>query len=380
MKILLAFFDMVRVDHLKLYNSNAPQETAFDKLFRKIGGTLFNRCYTPAPDTPRSLACLQTGYLPFKNGCDTRIKWPKFFIKDNVSTIFDNAVSRGYNVNLCIRKPTVLTGEFKYKESDKITLSYTFDEFLTKAQFSENSLSYIGNVDPHIVVGEYGGSDYGLNKVSEVVDLYFKKYMTIDFLNQFDVVIFFSDHGLKTTKEKYTQKSKLDLLLDGRTKLLMFYHAKGDKEVRIDDRLCSMVDLYSTIEQLTGGTDMRDGFSMLQPPQRKMLHIEDHTDFSVSPEVMVKQWRVVSDKLDIRTDLNETIDENGRPADLNLILPYLKEVSPKIADLQKQYEIWEFYKKLCMPAPKYFVGEKRPSHLKTMFFKVLANLYYKFKY
>lgn len=95
---------------------------------------------------------------------------------------------------------------------------------------------------------------------------------------------------------------------------------------------------------------------------------------------MVKQWRVISDKLDIRTDLNETIDENGRPADLNLILPYLKEVSPKIADLQKQYEIWEFYKKLCMPAPKYFVGEKRPSHLKTMFFKVLANLYYKFKY
>ena len=55
----------------------------------------------------------------------------------------------------------------------------------------------------------------------------------------------------------------------------MFYHAKGDKEVRIDDRLCSMVDLYSTIEQLTGGTDMRDGFSMLQPPLRKMLHIED---------------------------------------------------------------------------------------------------------
>ena len=45
----------------------------------------------------------------------------------------------------------------------------------------------------------------------------------------------------------------------------------------------------------------------------------------MSPEVMVKQWRVISDKLDIRTDLNETIDENGRPADLNLILPYLKE-------------------------------------------------------
>lgn len=89
MKILLAFFDMIRVDHIQMYNPQA-EKTVFDTMFQKIGGTLFSKCYTPAPDTPRSLACLWSGYVPSNNGCDTRIKWPHFFMKEGISTIFDN--------------------------------------------------------------------------------------------------------------------------------------------------------------------------------------------------------------------------------------------------------------------------------------------------
>jgi hypothetical protein len=162
-----------------------------------------------------------------------------------------------------------------------------------------------------------------------------------------------------TLKERVTSKDKLDLLNDGRTNLLMFCHKKGDTTVKIDDRLCTNIDLYATIEKLTGGNDLRDGFSLLDTPQREALHIEDHTDFSVSPEVMIKQWRVITNEIDLRTDIYRTIDKNGASCDFNVILPYLKEVSPKILDLQKEYRVWEHYKALCLPQKQYWAGADR---------------------
>lgn len=94
MKILIVFIDMVRVDHLNTYNPRA-KESLLDKRIRRLGGVLFTRCYTPGPDTPRSIACMQTGLYPYFNGCDTRIRWPKFFIKDDITTIWDHISELG---------------------------------------------------------------------------------------------------------------------------------------------------------------------------------------------------------------------------------------------------------------------------------------------
>ena len=71
---------MIRVDHLSLYNDNM-EKTSLDLFFENLGGTILTNCYTPAPDTPRSIACLQSGLLPYLNGCDSRVKWPRYFMK-----------------------------------------------------------------------------------------------------------------------------------------------------------------------------------------------------------------------------------------------------------------------------------------------------------
>jgi len=84
MKVLLVFIDMMRTDLLSVYNQNVKDKTSFDLLLEKIGGCIYTNCYTPAPDTPRSLACLQTGLHPYFNGCNTRIKWPKYYVKEEV--------------------------------------------------------------------------------------------------------------------------------------------------------------------------------------------------------------------------------------------------------------------------------------------------------
>ena len=63
MRILALFLDMIGGEYINICN---PEEksTSFDKLIRDIGGKVYTNCYTPAPDTPRSSACMWTGVYP----------------------------------------------------------------------------------------------------------------------------------------------------------------------------------------------------------------------------------------------------------------------------------------------------------------------------
>lgn len=364
MKILIAFIDMVRVDHLHLYNDHAC-ETLLDKRLQRLGGTLYTRCFTPGPDTPRSLACLQTGLQPYANGCDTRIKWPKFFIKEGISTIWDNAVKRGYNVNLCNNEHEVDTGFFKFKENANIHLCYRPEAFINDMTFDDNSLSFIGTPDMHAAIIDYHASEYGFKKGDQLVDSFFNKFLPDDFISRFDYTFIFSDHGYQTEDESNKMSSKLELLGSGRNQLLMFVHKNNDKGVVKDNRLASLVDLYATIEEIIGGEDKRHGYSFFDKAQRSILHIEDHQDFKVYPEIMIKQWRVISEDFDIRTDIYHTIDNDGHSAELKIIDKYLRENSPKYADYYKQLEVWKAYAVLSgEDNATYYEGSKRKGTFK----------------
>ena len=373
MKILIIFIDMVRVDHLNTCNHDA-KECLIDKRLHQLGGTLYTRCYSPGPDTPRSIACMQTGLYPHFNGCDTRIRWPKFFIKDDITTIWNHASVKGMNVNLCHNRNEVVTGFFKYNEDCSIHLFENPQEFVDHGFFCDDSLSFIGIPDMHTALGDYKASNYAFRKGDEIVNLFFEKYLTGEFLSQFDYTIIFSDHGFQLESEHNKMKSKLELLNDSRNQLLMFIHKKDDTKIIKDDRIASMVDLYTTIEKLIGCSDCRQGYSLLDKPERKTTHVEDHTDFLVYPEIMIKQWRVISDEYDIRTNAKETIIEKGSESDKEKAFDYLQFYSPKYTDYLKQLKVWEYYEKLVSnDNHNYFVGIKRASRRTLLIFK----LYYK---
>ena len=374
MKILVIFIDMVRVDHLNTYNPQV-RESLLDKRLVEMGGTVFTRCYSPGPDTPRSMACMQTGLFPHFNGCDTRIRWPKYFIKDGIDTIWDHAVDRGMKVNLCCNKNETITGFFKAKESDRISYYYSPEEFVNKAYFGEDTLSFIGIPDMHTAISDYRATDYAFSKDDTIVDMCFENYLTEAFVSQFDYTIVFSDHGYQSDHEHNRMKSALELLDDSRNQLLMFIHKRGNKKFNKDNRLASMVDLYATIEHLIGCEDFRQGFSLLESPKRIITHIEDHQDFQVYPEIMIKQWRVITDLYDFRTNIKSTLITKGDDNCKEMAVAYLREYSPKYADYVKQLQVWGYYGTLkSKESDHYFVGVKRTSKWRLLPIKIFSKI------
>lgn len=376
MKILIVFIDMVRVDHLHSYNPSV-KPCLIDERLQKIGGTLFTQCFSPGPDTPRSLACMQSGLYPHFNGCDTRIKWPKFFMREEITTIWDHAAQNGWNVNLCCNENEILTGFFKYTETPQIKLFTSPDGFISKGNFSDDSISFIGIPDMHTAITDYNATDYAFQKGDEIVNLYFEKFITDDFVSKFDKVVVFSDHGCQMVEESKRMQSTLELLDNGRNQLLMLVHQKGNVGITKDGRLASILDLYATLENMIGCSDFRQGYSLLEAPQRTITHVEDHKDFKVYPEVMIKQWRVISDSFDIRTDVTNTVITKGSNSDMEAVSSYLLEYSPHYGEYRKQLKVWESYDTLVreVNSEKYFIGIDRPSKRKLFW----TFVYLKFK-
>lgn len=348
---------MVRVDLLNSYN-NLSEKRPLDDVFNRLGGILLTNCFTPGPDTPRSIACMQTGLLPFFNGCNTRIKWPRYFIKDEISTIFDHAVDKGMDVNLCVEDHYYTTGFFRYKSNSNINKYSTISDFIKNANFSANSLSFIGTPDYHYAMDDYGYSEKGVEEGHRVIGQLFEEYLTDDFINSFDYTFIFSDHGHSLASELPIENS-IDLLKNGRTNILMYYKDREATSLIEDNRLASITDLYATIEDLIGDKDFRDGFSFLKPGQRTKLHIEDHCDFTVTPEVMIKQWRVITTNEDIRTNGYIMIDYQGNNIHNDDIIQYLSKVSPLYVEYIKQLDVWDKYSKLKDKTHSYFAGGTR---------------------
>ena len=71
---------MVRANRLQLCNSDLKAPTLIDTFIEELGGVLFANTFTPAPDTPRSIAAFFTGRDPELNGCDKFSKWPLYYL------------------------------------------------------------------------------------------------------------------------------------------------------------------------------------------------------------------------------------------------------------------------------------------------------------
>ena len=289
MKILLCFLDMLRPDLLGLYGNTLHSEV--DDFFQGLGGTIYQNCYSPGPDTPRSTGCLLTGCYPKNNGCDARVKYPKYFLHEKNLTFLD--VLKENNVNLrfyldAYNREIGFLPEGFYEEEYLKGSDLTIQDYLDKYQVCDNSFTFLYFPDFHNIVMDNGYSaktpKLGLKKVNDILKVLKNKGN----LEQYDYCIFLSDHGYQLKKDLGR-----NLLDSYRSQIFMFVHKNSDRGLIYDKKLRSIMDVAPSIVRLfTNENFSCDGKDLLLDESHEILLLEDHADFSVKVNQSIERYAV----------------------------------------------------------------------------------------
>jgi hypothetical protein len=290
MKILCIFIDMMGAEYMKLCNDRARQNEV-DHFLSKRAGTVYRHCYTPAPDTPRSSACMWSGKYPKENLCNNRLKYPGQFLNRNISNFWEKLDEKGYQINIFIRKQQerielipVYGKEAIYNDS--------VQEFMTKASISENSFNFMYFPDLHTYLDDYHYTQTGLHKGTKyVAKLLDDIYSYYDAEKLFDAILIFSDHGFRMTSLK-DHEHRIDC---DRVQTFMYLYQKGENSLIFDDKIRSNLDVMPTICELIGcEVPECDGISLLDKNGHDYVLIEDHHDYSPSLGQTIEHWAVVT--------------------------------------------------------------------------------------
>lgn len=119
MRVLLLFCDMLGAEYLSLFNPK-KKRTKMDELFREYGGVVYRNCYTPAPDTPRSSACTWSGVYPKRNGCDNRMKYPRYFMGNDIDDLWRMISRQECTVNIFVDDSNNKGGLIRFVGSEKV--------------------------------------------------------------------------------------------------------------------------------------------------------------------------------------------------------------------------------------------------------------------
>lgn len=281
----MIFADMLGADYLSTSNSQ-NSVSSIDELLSEIGGTYYSDCYTPAPDTPRSSACMWSGLYPKANGCDNRLKYPGSFLNTE-ATFWKSLRDNGYEINAYVKTSMNRIGLLPHT-FEKCVKYTTFSDFLDKTAIKENSLTFLYFPDLHLMMDINGYNKKRFQEGSSIVADNIKRVFKAFPIDSFDYVVLFSDHGFRVERKKH-------LIDDDRVKTLMFLHKKGDKAIRIDKQLRSNLDVCPTILDIIGASqfDDIDGISLLSEQGHEYILIEDHQDFSVKLGQTIEHWAVV---------------------------------------------------------------------------------------
>lgn len=291
MRILAIFIDALGSEYLNLCNEKA-ESTSMDELLKHMGGTLYTRCYTPAPDTARSSGCMWSGLYPKASHCDGRLKWPRDFLNKDVENIWQVFEKSGYRVNVFLDKNAEKLGLIYLSGREHLYTDSIYD-FFEHAEVTNNSFNFFYLPDLHYVMDEL---DYTENGYKEGIDFtVFLLDEIFSFYNieeNFDYIMMFADHGFRLMKNGCSYYHVID---DDRVKTFMFIKKRGEKKLNIDDRLRSNMDIMPTICDMIDykPVNVVDGISLFKKKGHSWILIEDFHTFSVNMGQVIEHWCVI---------------------------------------------------------------------------------------
>ena len=354
MRVLVIFCDMLRANKLSVYNSKIECKTPFDDLLLNLGGTLFTRCFSPAPDTPRSLACLYTGLMPKENGCSKRIHWPRYYLNKNCTTIFDRFEDANINVHTNISPAEVKTGMLPERANEFVKNYGSFQNLLANKSAilaDKNSLTFLNLQDYHIAIDRLRSSSFsdrfGQRKLVEIIKLFFKAVPA----SHFDEIIIMSDHGCMLNGDCH-DRNGLDYIGNDRSQIVLFNSFRGASRLKFDDTLMSICDVSNVILH-PFGLPLLNKLSFEQASQgRNHVAVEDYQPVNIGSSSVPCLWRVIGQEFDYYTNLvNERIVKKGScslsEAQIKLsALSILNSETAHFTIQSRELEILQYYEKL----------------------------------
>ncbi len=289
MKVLIVFTDMIRSNRLKTCNSKILKKTPLDNVLNKIWWTIYTECFSPTPDTPRWMACLYTWLWPKYNWCDIRIKYPKFYLKKK--SFFDLFLEKKYKIS-CFSNPSERKTWLFPKNIDKLNIhnkDYNLDNYLKNIKLNKDHLLFISLPDFHHSISQIWAT------IKWEIEWYIQLEKSINIIfdnykkNDFDHIIFFSDHWFKFYDEWFDYKKELPLLLnEDRINSLMFHRKKWDETLIENNKLISTTNLFWFLENILNKKDI----SQLSLYNNKVKYIvwEDHINFNTNINQFIWIW------------------------------------------------------------------------------------------
>jgi hypothetical protein len=338
-----------------------------------------SKIFTPAPDSPRSLACLYSGKYPKNNGCCKRLHWPGFYLKNNLFTIFDLFEKYNYSMLLNITKTEVKLGFLPARKYRSMKILNDLDAFLDNLEKvidkNANIFSFIALSDYHWAMEDYDanslGDYYGQKHLSNSFEKIFNRFAP----DTFDYIFIFSDHGCKLDEELKTEKKILYLINDARSKIVMFVREKGCNEIKKMSNLTSIMDILPTLTSIMNdkNTYSFDGVSVFEKLQNRYLVIEDYIGFPPEIGATHELWGIRTDTHFYLASLSEDVllnivSENEYSEEKSADSSLIAEFQVKIGDIACSYyenmrlhEILKRYEAMTVYRDSYSDGEKRRS-------------------
>ena len=248
MKILIIFVDMLRPDMLQVLNS-AVAKGPLDEELEKIGGTLYRNCFTPAPDTARSLACVWSGKYPYKNGCDKRIKYPRFFLKNEGKNILEILLEQGFNLSFFNNPNEKRNGVFPpgFNSIGTHNPDLNLKKFLQGLEVKDKSLVYVALSDLHWAVDDFVCYPRFVKRGHRKVANSLRILRNSLKLDDFDHVFVFSDHGFKLRNELSKEPAYM-LLNKARTNTFLLHKKKMTKSFFFCSQIFNIVCIRKNLK------------------------------------------------------------------------------------------------------------------------------------
>lgn len=387
MKFLLIFVDMLRPALLNVYDER-NKENRIDRQLREWGGTVYTRCYTPAPDTPRSLGCLWTSRYPKDNGCDNRLKYPYFFQKKECVDLLSILKKAGYQFNFYMPESSRKIGGLPLAGMEGANYSgdVTLEEYLKTLVIEENSFTYFYLADFHKIVDNYFSQrkyiELGYEKIGKELEM-IQQYLDID---TFDLTFLFSDHGMKFRDEVVCWNDHYDLQLNNdRIQITMITHQKNEKKIQYNNKLSTIMDIYPTICDYAHINIQHEieGIDLFREEEYPYVFIEDHKTFNVELGQAIELWAIINEKgcACVNCDKQWVADYAITDEEKQRYENILSDRASGFTENTKMRSIQNYYNEDLIFCKQYADGEKMVPHklLKDILLGFVSQVYRKLK-